>query len=604
MRVRALVLAILVSAGTLVGLVALTTASALAASPPVAITNEAVEVKRARATLAGYLLPQGEKTIYYFEYGTEACNAVAETCGVKTPQRGPVTEEGSAEPFRLTRLKPGTTYHLWFVASSAGGTAHGEEMTFTTVTAEPKEYVFEKNLAMGSPLGVTVNQATGNVYATNTTTDTIEQFNSDGILQSSAKMPEGSGETWQLATDNSGIPGQQGNVYVAGVTSGVVYKFDPSPEGKLTLDKVTPEIGKGSLSSPRGVAVDSSGNVYVASSETVSVFSSTGKLEHQNLITGLTVPFGLAVDADGNIYVAGPAGTVEYTSAGACVNACTPINASFDTGVTLDSSGNVFVGVFEPAVVQQYGPSEGHPSIANPVLEQVGIFGQFPRGLAVNDTSHALYVSEEEGSVRVFRFFTSVPVGVKTEPATQVNGPVERLNGTINPGGQEPAEYYFEYGTSPCLAETCGTVATEPSQVPLNGDKAIPVSVRLDNLAPDTAYHYRLVGVNEESGVEYGEEQTFTTGSVPPSPPGAAPEGAAPESKTPASAPIYPLLTGLAPVPPPKVHVPPPPTRAQRLAKALAACGHKPKRKRAACRRQARRKYGAVTKGLAVKRRK
>jgi hypothetical protein len=88
------------------------------------------------------------------------------------------------------------------------------------------------------------------------------------------------------------------------------------------------------------------------------------------------------------------------------------------------------------------------------------------------------------------------------------------LSGRLNPENT-PTTYYFEYGTSPCLPETCGTVVTEPSQVPLYGDEVIPVSVRLCSLAPNTTYHYALVAYNEE-GRTTGPEETFTTAAATP----------------------------------------------------------------------------------------
>ncbi|HEY3960356.1 MAG TPA: SMP-30/gluconolactonase/LRE family protein [Solirubrobacteraceae bacterium] len=604
MHIRALVLAISVSAGALVGLLGAT--SALAAERPGAITNEASEVKRATAVLNGFIFAHEAATTYYFEYGTALCDVAAQTCGVKTPTRGPIAEEGSAEPLKLTRLKPGTTYHFRLVANNIEGTSYGAEETFTTVVAEPKEYIFDKNIEVASPFGIGINQATGDVYVSGFTSRTIGQYHEDA-LKSSIKIPEtGGNNLTQLAVDNSGINGEQGDVYVVDPSSKIVYKFDPNTEGALELDKTNPAIGQGHLSRPWGVAVDASGNVYVANTDTgdVSKFSPTGAVLNENLITGTSSPRALTVDAEGNIYVAGESGTVEYTSAGICVSACTPIDPSFDLGVALDSANNLFIATLGPSTVKKYGPGEVRRVIANPVLEREGTFANEPFALAVDNTTHELYVTEFEGAVKVFRFLEAKPVIVKTEPATQVNGPVEALNGKVNPDGQEPAEYYFEYGTSPCLAETCGTVAMEPGQFRLTGDEEIPVSVRLENLAPNTTYHYRIVGVNEESGVEYGEEQTFTTGGPASSPPARAPEGSAPVSGTPASSPVYPLLTNIVPVPPPKEVVPDTLTRAQHLAKALAACNRKPKKQRAACKRQARRKYGPVTKGVAKKHRK
>jgi streptogramin lyase len=614
---------IAVAAAALVSLLALGGTTAWAAGPPTATTEPATAVKRANAVLNGAVNPEGAATLYYFEYGPAACDAAAKTCGMRTQATGPVTEPVATEPLKITRLKPGTTYHFWLVASSASGTVTGAEQAFTTVVAEPKEYVFEKEikgpneLKFTNPLGVGINQETGDVYVSDkgAIPVVIDQFNAAGEFQSSTKLPPGSEEdaTFSLTVDNSHVSGHQGDVYITDITQGIVYKFKPDATGKIELDKNTPKIGEGVVSEPRGVAVDSSGNVYITSEPgTVSKFSSTGAMLSKELIKGLSSPLGLAVDAAGNIYVAEASGTVEYNPAGACFKTgvnpgeCQPIVTDESQGVAVDPAGNVFLSDFITNTVKEYGPAPENQRIENIELERAGAFTEFPRGLAINDTNQTLYVVERGAVVKVFRFLNVKPVVVKTEPATQVSGPVEALNGTVNPGGQEPAEYYFEYGTEPCdtVAETCGTVAVEPSEVPFVGNEAVPVSVRLENLAPNTKYHAWIVGVNEESGVSHGEELTFTTGRPPPSPPEPPSEGSAPESGTPASSPVFPLLTSIAPVPLPKVPPVPTLTRAQRLAKALAACNRKPKRQRAACKRQARRRYGSVTKGLPKRRRK
>jgi hypothetical protein len=595
------------------------------AGAPTATTEPAKLVKRANAVLDGVVNPEGSETSYYFEYGTEACSA---TCGTKTPTEGPIPGTASKTvELKILRLKPGAVYHYRLVASNAEGTVPGAEQTFTTLVAELKEYVFDKeilgpgvnplepkeNLKFKNPVGLGINQKTGDVYVSDKGAEpvVIDQFNSSGEFQSSTKLPSGSEEdaTFNLAVDNSGIPGQQGDVYLTDITHNVVYKFEPNAKSELALDKTTPKIGEGVLNEPRGIAVDSNGDVYVTIEPgSVIKFSPTGvqlngkgEPSAEPLITGLSGLRGLAVDDSGNIYVSGESGTVEYTSLGVCINSCVPINQNEGEAVALDTVGDIFVS--NETSVSEYGPTPGHPLIQNPVLEKPGTFAELTRGLAVSDTSNALYVAETNKVVKVFRFLDVKPVTVTTGPAIQVSGPVEALTGTVNAGGQEPAEFFFQYGTSPCLAETCGAVAIEQSEVPLYGDEEIPVSVRLDNLPPNTTFFYRIVGVNEESGLEYGAEQTFTTGSPVGAPPPPAPEGAAPESKTPASSPVYPLLTSIAPVPIPKVPIPKALTRAQHLAKALAACNRKPRKQRAACRVQARRKYGPVTKGVAKKRR-
>jgi hypothetical protein len=378
-----------------------------------------------------------------------------------------------------------------------------------------------------SPWGVAVNQTTGDVYVADRGAGpaAVEQFNAKGEWQSSTAMPAGSSEIiLGLAVDNASGP-EQGDVYVADLVNGVAYKFDANAKGELAPDTVTPIVPKtGTVSNLRGIAVDASGNVYLASAEagTVSEFSATGEPVDENFITGFSEPYALAVDASGNIYVAGDSGTREYTSAGVCISPCGPINADPDNvGVGVDSLGDVLVTDAAVGAVDVYKPNAEHSLIESPQLDLGGTFAS-PRGLAVDTATNILYV-DDEGSqaVKIFELIKAKPPVVKTEPATQVRGAVEALNGTVNPNGTEDsAEYYFEYGTAPCevAAGRCGTKASEQSEVPLHGEAAIPVAVRLENLAPNTKYYFWAAGVNEDNGVVHGEQQSFTTGPEPTPP--------------------------------------------------------------------------------------
>ena len=75
--------------------------------------------------------------------------------------------------------------------------------------------------------------------------------------------------------------------------------------------------GDTGLDQPTGIALDSSGKIYVADENAASVFvysalgSSTGLLDvaaiatiSTTMTTGLDRPYGIAVDSSGNIYVA------------------------------------------------------------------------------------------------------------------------------------------------------------------------------------------------------------------------------------------------------------------------------------------------------------
>jgi len=98
--------------------------------PAPAVSTGAVEgVGVAQATLTGAVDPQGWETTYLFEYGTST--AYGSDWPTVPVSMGAL--EGS-QPVLVTvpGLQPGTTYHVRLVASNAGGTTYGPDMTFTT----------------------------------------------------------------------------------------------------------------------------------------------------------------------------------------------------------------------------------------------------------------------------------------------------------------------------------------------------------------------------------------------------------------------------------------------------------------------------------------
>jgi hypothetical protein len=113
-----------------------------------------------------------------------------------------------------------------------------------------------------------------------------------------------------------------------------------------------------------------------------------------------------------------------------------------------------------------------------------------------------------------------------------------------------------------------------------------PLAFALTNLLPGIVYPYRLVA-SAQAGTSYGPDETFTTTGLPTliTQPLAPPLLAVPAISFPSkSAPLTPT--------------PPPETRAQKYAKAVALCAKKPKKKRAGCLRTARKQFGtAVKKG-------
>ena len=92
----------------------------------------------------------------------------------------------------------------------------------------------------------------------------------------------------------------------------------------------------------------------------------------------------------------------------------------------------------------------------------------------------------------------SSPPGVLSESASSLTSSEATLNATIEASG-EPADYYFEYGTSQSYG------STTPEEL-----YSTQAEVSIIGLAPETTYHFRVVAKNQY-GVSFGADSTFST---------------------------------------------------------------------------------------------
>lgn len=154
----------------------------------------------------------------------------------------------------------------------------------------PKELSFGLD-STASALGIAVG-ADGTVYVTD--------FNNDRVLELS---PGETAATERLSQSPLSSPSDialdgNGNLFIA--NSG------PNQVLELTPRAVVPtELAVSQLSVPTGLAVDSTGTVYVSDdfNRVVKFNPQTGE-QFDLPFTGLSSPGGVAVDADGNVYVA------------------------------------------------------------------------------------------------------------------------------------------------------------------------------------------------------------------------------------------------------------------------------------------------------------
>ncbi len=163
----------------------------------------------------------------------------------------------------------------------------------------------------------------------------------------------------------------------------------------------------GSFSNPNGVAVDNSGNVFIADTSNNAVkeipSGCTASTCVATLGSGFSSPYGVAVDGSGNVFVAdtGHGAVKEIPSSGGYSTVNT-VRGGFSApvGVALDASGNVFVLDANYGVVYELLASSGYSSIASVASGFLS-----PHGLAV-DGSGNLFVADT-GNSAIWEFMAA-----------------------------------------------------------------------------------------------------------------------------------------------------------------------------------------------------
>ena len=245
----------------------------------------------------------------------------------------------------------------------------------------------------------------------------VELFSGSNVIASAyidgvgtgPQMTFGPGVPANLATsstftvpDGVAVDGS-GNVYVADSGASAVYQI-PLGSGTVT------ELGSGFVG-PTGVAVDGNGDVFVADpgggangvEEILAVNGSipaTPTIVPLGVSFGFTAPSGTAVDGAGNVYVADQGdGSVEEILAASGYSAVTILPPSFDTpvSVAVDSSGNVYVADSGSNTVSEIVAVDGYITSSSAVNPLGGGFSfESPQSVAVDGNGN-VFVSDLAG---------------------------------------------------------------------------------------------------------------------------------------------------------------------------------------------------------------
>jgi hypothetical protein len=224
-----------------------------------------------------------------------------------------------------------------------------------------------------SPVGIAAD-ASGNLYVVDAGNGTIRKIAPSGLVTTLAGTPgvkgnaDGAGaaaqfnQPWGIAADAAG------NVYVADTENYLIRKISPSGVvSTLAGIRGTRGAADGNAQSatflgPRGIAIDSAGNLYVtdwfgppapnlAETSTLvrkitpegNVSTMAGNISNGPTPAQFSDTFAIAADAAGNAYVAAAASVRRIAANGSVATLAEGSAFASLMGVTLDGAGNLYV---------------------------------------------------------------------------------------------------------------------------------------------------------------------------------------------------------------------------------------------------------------------
>ena len=493
---------------------------------PTVSTTEADEITQTSAKVGGNVTATGGAEVT--ERGIVWSTSKNPTTSDRKKQVGSGTGSFTIE---LTDLKIATTYYVRAYAINSVGTSYGEEISFTTGSAKP-------TVTTVSPSEVTSSSA---VAGGNVTSDGGSAVTARGVVWSKDHNP-----TVSLSTNT--IDGTGTGSYVSSITGlepGVTYYVRAyatnangtsyGEEVSFTTQAVKPTVSTteadeitqtsakvgGNVTATGGAEVTERGIVWSTSKNPTT---SANKKQAGNgsgsftvELTGLDVATTYYVRA----YATNSVGTsygeeISFTT-GSVKPTVSTISPSSVTSSSATSGGNVTADGGKPVTARGVVWSTDHNltiSLSTKTTDGTGTgsFVSSITGLQPSTTYYVrAYATNSQGTSygEEVSFTTkAVKPSVTTSEATGVTTSSATVGGNVTAtGGADVIERGVVWSTS-----KNPTVDGNKKQ---SGSGSGSFTVELTNLSVATTYYVRAYATNSV-GTSYGEEISFTTGSVKP----------------------------------------------------------------------------------------
>jgi hypothetical protein len=429
------------------------------AAAPTATTGPATAIGATTATVTGSVVPGGQATSWYVQYGTST------SYGSQTAKANAGSGAATVNiTSNLSSLKPGSTYHYRVVASNSAGTAHGSDAVFTTLT----------------PPGATTAAATGIGTTTATLNGTVDPNSRDTTFYFEYGTSTSYGTKTAVKSAGSSASPQNESVGISRLAVGKTYHFrivatsdagtTTGADGTFTTSSapvavtadataiaVTTATLRGQVT-PNGLATTwwfeyGTSTAYGSKTASRSAGSGTSARAVTDGITRLTAGRSyhfrlVAQNSSGRVYGADRSFTTvgAPTATTGAAQSVGPDSAQL-VG-SLDTLGRTTTWWFDYGTTTTYGKSTTHRSAGSKAGAQTVTTPL--TGLAANTVYHYRLVAKSDGGTRYGADATFTTTGVSLVVAAHqvVFGGRIRLTGSVptHTAGEQVIVFSKAYG--------------------------------------------------------------------------------------------------------------------------------------------------------------